>query len=153
MGALDDAIREHLELKRRLGTSEEELKRKEDEAFGRGRPPPAVAEVTPEADAGPQKAAETPVEAPLPPDVGLPEAPEPEAVAAEPALEPRPAEPAPPEDFEPDEVLPEEALEPAGGEVPADDVLEETPDFLEEAPDQERLWFEQKPPKDFDFDD
>jgi hypothetical protein len=33
------------------------------------------------------------------------------------------------------------------------DALEETPDFLEEAPEDDRLWFEQKPPKDFDFDD
>lgn len=43
-----------------------------------------------------------------------------------------------------------EALRPAEGE---EDVLEETPDFLEEAPEDDRLWFEQKPPKDFDFDD
>ena len=34
-----------------------------------------------------------------------------------------------------------------------EDVLEETPDFLEEAPEDDQLWFEQKPPKDFDFDD
>jgi hypothetical protein len=34
-----------------------------------------------------------------------------------------------------------------------DDVLEETPDFLEESPEDDELWFEQKPPKDFDFDD
>jgi hypothetical protein len=34
-----------------------------------------------------------------------------------------------------------------------DDVLDETPDFLEEAPEDDQLWFEQKPPKDFDFDD
>jgi hypothetical protein len=33
------------------------------------------------------------------------------------------------------------------------DALEDTPDFLEEAPEDDRLWFEQKPPKDFDFDD
>jgi hypothetical protein len=33
-----------------------------------------------------------------------------------------------------------------------DDVLEDTPDFLEDSEDVE-LWFEQKPPKDFDFDD
>lgn len=33
-----------------------------------------------------------------------------------------------------------------------DDVLEDTPDFLEDSEDDE-LWFEQKPPKDFDFDD
>ena len=42
----------------------------------------------------------------------------------------------------------------AAGRPPADeDVLEETPDFLEEAPEDDQLWFEQKPPKDFDFDD
>jgi hypothetical protein len=34
-----------------------------------------------------------------------------------------------------------------------EDVLDETPDFLEEAPEDDQLWFEQKPPKDFDFDD
>ena len=34
----------------------------------------------------------------------------------------------------------------------AEDVLEETPDFLQETPEHDRLWFEQKPPRDFDFD-
>jgi hypothetical protein len=34
-----------------------------------------------------------------------------------------------------------------------EDLLEDTPDFLEEAPEDDQLWFEQKPPKDFDFDD
>ena len=34
-----------------------------------------------------------------------------------------------------------------------EDLLEETPDFLEDAPEDDDLWFEQKPPKDFDFDD
>ena len=39
MGLLDDAIREHLELKRQHGADESELKRLEDEAFGPpGRP-------------------------------------------------------------------------------------------------------------------
>ena len=32
-------------------------------------------------------------------------------------------------------------------------MLEDTPDFLEDAPEDDDLWFEQKPPKDFDFDD
>jgi hypothetical protein len=36
-----------------------------------------------------------------------------------------------------------------GGE----DVLEETPEFLQDTPDHDRLWFEQRPPRDFDFDD
>lgn len=31
------------------------------------------------------------------------------------------------------------------------DVLDDTPDFLEETPDHDRMWFEQKPPRDFDF--
>ncbi len=34
MGSLDDAIREHLELKRRHGAPDSELQRLEDEAFG-----------------------------------------------------------------------------------------------------------------------
>jgi hypothetical protein len=33
-----------------------------------------------------------------------------------------------------------------------EDILEETPDFLSDTPDHDRLWFEQKPPPDFDFD-
>jgi len=33
---------------------------------------------------------------------------------------------------------------------PTSDPLEETPEFLEES-EEDRLWFEQRPPKDFDF--
>ena len=33
------------------------------------------------------------------------------------------------------------------------DALEDTPEFLEDAPEDEDAWFEQKPPKDFDFGD
>jgi hypothetical protein len=47
---------------------------------------------------------------------------------------------------EPEVVRPDD--EPAAEE----DVLEETPDFLQETPEHDRLWFEQKPPRDFDFD-
>jgi hypothetical protein len=39
---------------------------------------------------------------------------------------------------------------PADPEEPADE-LEETPEFLQETPEHDRLWFEQKPPRDFDF--
>jgi len=60
-----------------------------------------------------------------------------------------PADDGPGEDAEPDQSdEPEPA--PSSGH---DDVLDETPDFLEEAPEDDQLWFEQKPPKDFDFDD
>jgi hypothetical protein len=49
---------------------------------------------------------------------------------------------------------PEPVADPgAMGSHPDEDVLEETPDFLEETPEDDQLWFEQKPPKDFDFDD
>jgi hypothetical protein len=37
-------------------------------------------------------------------------------------------------------------------EPEADDMLEETPEFLQDAPEHDRLWFEQRPPRDFDFD-
>lgn len=59
---------------------------------------------------------------------------------------------------EPDEEG-EEDEEDDEGEVDYDpdtgheDVLEDTPDFLEDAPEDDELWFEQRPPKDFDFDD
>jgi hypothetical protein len=41
-----------------------------------------------------------------------------------------------------------EKVDPEGVE----DVLEETPEFLRDTPEQERLWFEQQGPRDFDFD-
>ena len=49
------------------------------------------------------------------------------------------------------------AEEDAAVEAPAaaeedEDILEETPDFLADTPDHDRLWFEQKPPPDFDFE-
>jgi hypothetical protein len=39
-----------------------------------------------------------------------------------------------------------------GVEKPAEDVLEETPYFLHDTPEQDRLRLEQQPPRDFDFD-
>ncbi len=42
-------------------------------------------------------------------------------------------------------------IEPVGPPE-GEDVLEETPDFLQETPEHDRLWFEQKPPRDFDLD-
>ena len=46
----------------------------------------------------------------------------------------------------------ESESEPGDDRDREDDVLEDTPDFLEDS-DDDQLWFEQKPPKDFDFDD
>ena len=61
-----------------------------------------------------------------------------------------PPAPEPADELEPDEVLPDEALDPS---TPSEDLLEDTPEFLEETPEQDRLWFDQRAPKDFDFGD
>ena len=168
MGSLDDAIREHLELKRRLGASDDEIKEKETEAFGKGnRPAPSDPEsAEPEPLSGSDALDEPFIDADL--------------AAAEPAAngQPSTAEWDPSElsssprtstadeIFEPDEVPADDALtvrdarrrreaqqrEDLPEEPAAEDVLEETPEFLEETPEHDRLWFEQRPPKDFDFD-
>ena len=217
MGVLDDAIREHLELKRKHGVPEEDLRRQEEEALG-----PVRREVTPPEEAEASGNGETPAEMTEPAAEGT------GAPAAEPELAPfdgeAPSEEAEPrvdelesepfaedaasavvQDAEPVDPLPEleepevtaepepdpldlhperdaaqrtegsGRFEPeshpaesgAGGGTPAweqddeeleqepeqaGDVLEDTPDFLEETPEHDRLWFEQKPPRDFDFD-
>jgi hypothetical protein len=69
-----------------------------------------------------------------------------------------PAESAEPDIDEPvsEEIdIPDEPEEPEGDAdfFDQDDPLEGTPDFLEETPEHDRLWFEQKEPKDFDFGD
>jgi hypothetical protein len=40
----------------------------------------------------------------------------------------------------------------AAPDGPVEDALEETPDFLPDTPEQERLWLEQRTSRDFDFD-
>jgi hypothetical protein len=60
------------------------------------------------------------------------------------------------EDEEREEGEPEEDPPPHADYNPDtghEDVLEDTPDFLEDAPEDDDLWFEQRPPKDFDLDD
>ena len=253
MGVLDDAIREHLELKRKHGATEDELRREAEEALG-----PVRRGVTPQADEGtvgdgeealePSEAAvEEPAgvdtEAPsvpfysdaLPADLDsesgesepfreaaslgesepfresatldepapfpeedapvtrrtgepaepLPDAEEPEGAPDFPpdpdAGAPR-YPPAPEREPEPDPEAPDYPPEPAGDAIERDptdgaprsgpptdefgddgddgqaarakpdDLLEDTPDFLKETPEHDRLWFEQKPPRDFDFD-
>jgi hypothetical protein len=171
MGLLDDAIREHLELKRRHGADPDEVAQQEREALGaprRGefaRPEGAVAaEELPEgAEVGPEGLAEPPAaEPPVAAEVEAPPATEEEDVLppAPEHEEPGPAEPPPGYEEDPwlpdeDEVPADETLEhpaarPQGEE--SDDVLEETPEFLQETPEHDRLWFEQKPPRGFDWD-
>jgi hypothetical protein len=223
MGILDDAIREHLELKRSHGASEDEIKRKEAEAFGQQQREAAAAAaaeapheehtqlLTPEehaavaaepglADLEPlQPAPEDPYAVhpgdDLVPDPDVPDVPEadvpdadvpPAAEAGAGTLEPSETEPGPPtppdhhrdethpalvdhdhiggEEHAPEPVFRQPAEETPVAEPPApeddepavegdedEDVLEETPEFLQDAPEHDRLWFEQKPPRDFDF--
>jgi hypothetical protein len=74
---------------------------------------------------------------------------------SEPELEDEPEFEDDPEAEAPAAVEEPEPVAEAEAEAPRrdDDVLEATPDFLEETPEDDQLWFEQKPPKDFDFDD
>jgi hypothetical protein len=149
MGLLDEAIRDHLELKRRRGANPEEVAREEHDALGPVRREPEA----------------TPVDAEALPPEPVAEAPEPAAEAAPPSSPPlvesvpdEPLTPPAPEpagqpttewDFDAEEDV--SAAEPEPGEA-EEDVLEETPDFLQETPEHDKLWFEQKPPRDFDFD-
>jgi hypothetical protein len=233
MGILDDAIREHLELKRSHGAADAEIQRQEAEVFGSAHADAAPA--APEADehthlltpeeAPPsaehleeveplQPAPEDPYEVhpgdDLVPDPEVPQPPaehhdaSPAAEAGAGMLEPHQVDPGPPaishHDHHHDETHPalvdhdhiggeEHAPEPVFGhaaEAPTappvdpapvddppvddppvedppveepepvtengdEDVLEETPEFLQDAPEHDRLWFEQKPPRDFDF--
>ena len=203
MGLLDDAIREHLDLKRRRGADPTEVERAERDALGPVRrvaegqddpglelSPPAghepedelsdQLEYLPEATEDPEwhdpLASEPELRAPAPPQPAAPELifepQEPPPPAPAPAVPP-PATPAPAESPPAAEEHPSPAPDPVyehGGEEtveydvedalesapePAEkgeDVLEETPEFLQDTPDHDRLWFEQKPPRDFDFD-
>jgi hypothetical protein len=67
-----------------------------------------------------------------------------------PVAEPTTLSPAPDEEKSDEDESPRPGYDPDTGH---EDVLEDTPDFLEDAPEDDKLWFEQKPPKDFDFDD
>lgn len=190
MGLLDDAIREHLELKRRRGADPGEVAREQREALdtidgqapaeGAGTAqdapgPPAVSGaplVDRPADAQPEPTAVGDVSA----GAG-PAEPVKAAVSAEPTggagagetaeldmssvlgedVERAPAEDAALAPSDADESLEWEmpadaAAREAAAEEPDEDVLEETPDFLRDTPEQDRLWFEQRPPRDFDFD-
>ena len=137
MGVLDDAIRQHLELKRAHGAAEDEVQQQEHEALG-----PARREQPAEPAPEPEAATE-PEPVPEPDPVPLDEAPlEPEP---EPVLESDA-----PTGNTPTRGFPAVEEEPPGD---AEDVLEETPEFLQETPEHDKLWFEQKPPRDFDFDE
>ncbi len=192
MGLLDDAIKEHLELKRRRGADPTEVEREEREALGPVRrmaeegpsedlpasspvPSPAIVDPAPERvifdDEGPVEhegftgddlfEEDTASHAVLPPPAPAPaggSAPGPDTApsAYDESLAPYDDEDGP-ETAEYD--VEAEHLGEPGSETEAqeedpesDDMLQETPEFLQDAPEHDRLWFEQRPPRDFDFD-
>lgn len=201
MGLLDDAIREHLDLKRRRGADPTEVERDEREALGPVRRAPenqpgaeaasgsrvapfaydqeedSSDEPLPDAPPGRSRRSRGESESeldngPIDEDEGEAPEPRPSRLARifgkpEPQVEPD-DEPEPEDEVEPHDDAEasrprhiadsetsdpdtEEALEPAEPKKD-EDVLEETPEFLQDTPDHDRLWFEQRPPKDFDFD-
>lgn len=178
MGLLDDAIREHLELKRRRGADPGEVAREQREALD------TIDGQAPAEDTGTVQDASGPPAVSGAPLVDRPADAQPEPTAAgdvspgvgpaEPVKAATPAEPAGGagetaeldmssvlgEDAEPAdageslewEMPADAAARDVAAEEPDEDVLEETPDFLRDTPEQDRLWFEQRPPRDFDFD-
>ena len=195
MGLLDDAIREHLELKRRRGADPAEVEKQEREALGpvgaaaaedRAAPvadaPAAAAVYDDEPPAADYDDSTVPLDeeraalrdparydddpdpfadahegldedrTPAPPrePAGAVRAPEPPAREEPPPVS-QPTEQYSVDDLE--ELRREDEPEDGASEPPAEgeDVLDETPDFLQEAPEHDRLWFEQRPPRDFDF--
>jgi hypothetical protein len=206
VGLLDDAIREHLDLKRRRGADPAEIERAEREALGpvRRNREPGVAD-DPEAAAAVGSALDEPdegvasdlVEEPYGEQELYDDEPDAAPVRGETYLEDE-EQFDDEEPFEQDEEFtadedpfadeedphrtqlmqtvdipaPEDATaqhdvergfaeedarsaEPAGSAQPGEDdedVLEETPEFLQDTPDHDRLWFEQRPPRDFDFE-
>jgi hypothetical protein len=204
MGLLDDAIREHLELKRRRGTDPQEVERLEREALGPvrrapheafdaptpgeadaedafheepvtgswsedtdsagpwadepegawGRPEDELAEADRGADplgSGEHELEEWDAPDPAPTMGGIGVEPDTAApsVPAPPPAEPQP----PPRTIDERDHLEQETVEHQVPEVSEEeDMLEETPEFLQDTPDHDRLWFEQRPPRDFDLD-
>ena len=162
MGLLDDAIREHLDLKRRRGADPDEVARQENEALG---PPRTGQFATPddEDDFEPEPEEPSPYateEMALPSDERADPA---ASVAAELYDEPVEEEPLDEEPWTEDTgpepravdrapAVSDPEREPPAGDEAGEDVLEETPEFLQETPEHDRLWFEQRPPRDFDFD-
>lgn len=193
MGLLDDAIREHLELKRLRGADPSDVAREEDAALG-----PVHRRDEPDPDTSPEdQAVATHPEEPLPQATDVPSPSdsstgqetveinmEAELAGSDHAYAPsghpartaqvghpdraqassgeslawempgdRRADPDTAQGNRSDSDDGSKSELEQGVDAPVEDVLEETPDFLRDTPEQERLWFEQRPPRDFDFNE
>lgn len=150
-GSLADAIAAHLELKKEHGADPDEVEHELEDALSPPvREAEAVAPVEPEAAPEPEPEPEpVAVTEPEPEPEPAPE-PEPEPAPTAAAEEPAPGEITGTIEFEfGDEGEPEAAED---EEVIAEeDLLEATPDFFEETPEHDKLWFDEAPPRKFDF--
>jgi hypothetical protein len=194
MGLLDDAIREHLELKRQRGADPGEVAREQREALDApvqgtsaedeplvadaasaaplvDPPPAAPPDLDPSVDANDESApshtstqasdttvagetAELDMSSVLGEDTdAFADRAAAESAADDADASAGTADPGLTQEDSLEWEMPGEATAAdAEAEEPAEDVLEETPEFLRDTPEQERLWFEQRPPRDFDFD-
>lgn len=188
MGLLDDAIREHLELKRLRGADPGGVARQEQEALGpvhrgdetsdEGRqdeqsvrslsdgvslPTENESASSPDFSAVGQETIEIDMKTVLDSD-GQGAGPSPKSDSEQQSLAADPAHSRSPADDSLEWEMPgdEQAQltehhgdhnEDLSETDQVEDVLEETPDFLRDTPEQERLWFEQRPPRDFDFNE
>jgi hypothetical protein len=221
MGLLDEAIRDHLDLKRRHGADPAEIERAEREALGPARRAPddldqglfedqveslpdldyatapdlapgsdSELEPGPAADMAHGEAEEERSPQPFDHETELvardqqssdeparpvgKDIPESDAAGDQPFDDEGPAA-TPPPDQGPDS-MPQHPVEedepgrpsahsasPRGAETEEyqveferegkpEEMIEDTPEFLQDTPEHDRLWFEQRPPRDFDFD-
>jgi hypothetical protein len=179
-GSLADAIAAHLALKQEHGADPSEVEHELEDALSppiREEEPAATAPAPAEPAPAPEP---EPEPAPEPEPVAAAPEPEPVAAAPEPTPAPAPVvedgseanpepiteeavassveEPKPGEitgtiEFEfgddlEDEPEPEPKIDEASEEG---DLLEATPDFFEETPEHDKLWFDEAPPRKFDF--
>ncbi len=158
MGLLDDAIREHLELKRLRGADPGLVAREEHEAFGpvHGEPADADLDVTTgsdrlaeeDTDESQDTGSQAPQDAIANPEEILPE----DGAFAEEHSPSTPQGAHSPDFANVGQETAELDMRTVLDEEPVADVLEETPGPLHDSSEQEPLWFEQRSPQDFDFD-
>lgn len=156
MGLLDDAIREHLELKRLRGADPGDVARAEQDVLGRvdreqGAEPDEQPNAQREGSSAPDGSffSESGSAPDAAADASTPTHGSQETVEINMEVElARESEQA-------GRAHGDEFSRSRGSEESkqVEDVLEETPDFLQDTPEQERLWFEQRPPRDFDFNE
>ncbi|MFT4050007.1 MAG: hypothetical protein QM648_09250 [Solirubrobacterales bacterium] len=165
-GSLADAIAEHLALKKEHGADPESVETELEDALSparRDEPEPEAVSPEPEPEPTPEPESEPrPAEAEIEEHVevfqeivedGSEADPDPitEAEVASSVEEPKPGEITGTIEFEFGEEESKDEPEPEPDSADEHDLLEDTPDFFEETPEHDKLWFDEAPPRKFDF--